>query len=170
MVSLSRDGRKYSIPANELFESPANNTRLQGDDKIVVQQDERAFSALGASGSEQLIYFTKEYVTALEAVSLMGGLNDNRANPKGVLVLREYPARHVVLEPENGPKRQHVIFSLDLTSADGLFAARNFLINPNDTVLATESPVVAVRTVMSLFGAALGTVSTAANTSNTLSN
>lgn len=170
VVSLSRDGRKYSIPANELFESPANNTRLQGDDKIVVQQDERAFSALGASGSEQLIYFTKEYVTALEAVSLMGGLNDNRANPKGVLVLREYPARHVVLEPENGPKRQHVIFSLDLTSADGLFAARNFLINPNDTVLATESPVVAVRTVMSLFGAALGTVSTAANTSNTLSN
>ena len=63
-----------------------------------------------------------------------------------------------------------MIFSLDLTTADGLFAARNFLINPNDTVLATESPVVAVRTVLSLFGAALGTASDVTTTTQTLSN
>lgn len=170
IVTLNRGDSKYSIPAKELFDSPAKNTRLHGNDKIIVQQDERAFSALGASGSEELIYFPKEYVTALEAISLMGGINDQRANPKGVLVLREYAPRDVVYDPANGPKRQHVIFSLDLTSADGLFAARNFLINPNDTVLATESPVVAIRTVLSLFGTALGTASDVANTTQALSN
>ena len=170
IITLNRGASNYSIPAKDLFDSPSKNTRLHGNDKVIVQQDERAFSALGASGSEELIYFPKEYVTALEAVSLMGGINDQRANPKGVLILREYAARHIVLEPANGPKRQHVIFSLDLTTADGLFAARNFLINPNDTVLATESPVVAVRTVLSLFGAALGTASDVTTTTQTLSN
>lgn len=170
LVSLQRGNRTYSIPAKDLFASPQRNTRLRGDDKIIVQNDERAFTALGASGSEDLIYFPKEYVTALEAITLMGGLNDERADPKGILVLREYPAKHVVAEPRNGPRMQHVIFSLDLTSADGLFAARNFLINPNDTVLATESPVVAVRTVLSIFGAALGTTAQVANTANNLNN
>lgn len=170
LVTVQRGNNTYSIPAKDLFENPNKNTRLRGDDKIIVQQDDRAFTALGASGSEDLIYFPKEYVTALEAVSLMGGLNDNRADPKGILVLREYPAKHVVAEPLNGPRKPHVIFALDLTSADGLFAARNFLINPNDTVLATESPVVAVRTIMSLFGSALGTTSQVVSTVDTLSN
>ncbi|TNF20229.1 MAG: polysaccharide export protein [Rhodobacteraceae bacterium] len=170
LVSVQRGNSTYSIPAKDLFENPDKNTRLRGDDKIIVQQDDRAFTALGASGAEDLIYFPKEYVTALEAVSLMGGLNDDRADPKGILVLREYPAKHVVAEPLNGPRKPHVIFALDLTSADGLFAARNFLINPNDTVLATESPIVAVRTIMSLFGSALGTTAQVVNTSNTLSN
>lgn len=157
VVSLHRGNATYSIPAKDLFASPDKNARLYGDDKIIVQQDERAFTALGASGSESLIYFPKEYVTALEAMSLMGGIQDDRADPKGILVLREYPAKAVVAEPKVGPRQQQVIFSLDLTTADGLFAARNFLINPNDTVLATESPVVALRTVLSLFGAALNT-------------
>ena len=170
VVLLQRGDRTYSIPAKDLFESPAKNTRLHGDDKIIVQQDDRTFTALGASGTESLISYPKEYLTALEAVSLMGGLDDNRADPQGILVLREYPASAVVVEPANGPTHQQVIFSLDLTSADGLFAARNFLINPNDTVLATESPVVALRTVLSLFGAALGTTAQAASTARTVSN
>ncbi|MGY3438434.1 MULTISPECIES: polysaccharide biosynthesis/export family protein [unclassified Marinovum] len=170
VVSLIRGNTTYSIPAKDLFDSPNKNARLHGDDNIVVQQDDRAFTALGAAGSESLIYFPKEYVTALEAMSLMGGINDDRADPKGILVLREYPASAVVAAPHNGPKKQQVIFSLDLTSADGLFAARNFLINPNDTVLATESPIVVLRTVLSLFGTALGTTAQVASTVNTVSN
>ena len=49
-----------------------------------------------------------------------------------------------------------MIFAMDLTSADGLFSAKNFEINPGDVVLATESPVVNVRTIFSLVGSLLG--------------
>jgi polysaccharide export outer membrane protein len=49
-----------------------------------------------------------------------------------------------------------VVFTIDLTSADGLFAARRFQINPEDVVLATESPVTSVNVVFNLIGAALG--------------
>jgi polysaccharide export outer membrane protein len=85
----------------------------------------------------------------------MGGINDDRADPKGILVLREYSADQLVAAA-SGPNLQQVVFVLDLTTADGLFAARKFAINPNDTVLATESPVTAANTVFRLIGSVFG--------------
>ena len=91
----------------------------------------------------------------------MGGLSDARADPKGVLVLREYPMG-VLKTDGTGPRMPQVVFTLDLTSADGLFAARNFYIQPGDTVLATESPVTSAQTIFGLIGAVIG-VGTQAN-------
>jgi polysaccharide export outer membrane protein len=132
---------------------------MRGDDKIVVDEDDRYFISLGATSSEQLIYFQKEYITALEALSITGGLSQTAANPQGVLILRDYP-EDAVREDGSGPIKPQVVFTIDLTTADGLFAARQFEINPKDTVLATESPVSAARTIFQLLGslAALSTV------------
>ncbi|WGW04626.1 polysaccharide biosynthesis/export family protein [Tropicibacter oceani] len=154
-VRLIRGSDTYEISADELFADGSKNALLYPRDTVVVEADERAFTALGASGQENLIYFPKDDISAIEALSLMGGLSDTRADPKGVLVLREYKAEH--LSPGgNGPTHQQVVFALDLTSADGLFAARKFMINPDDTVLATESPVNAVQTVFGLVGSVFG--------------
>jgi len=49
-----------------------------------------------------------------------------------------------------------VVFTLDLTSADGLFSAGIFHIMPGDLVYATESPVNAASTVLGLLGTVLG--------------
>lgn len=155
VVRLIRQGQTYEIPTGELFEKAARNITLRGNDKVIVEQDDRYFIALGATGSEQLVHFSKESLSALEALSIVGGINDQRANPQGVLVLREYPAS-AVRSNGGGPTQQQVVFSLDLTSADGLFAARNFQIHPNDTVLATESPVNTLRTIVGLFKSASG--------------
>lgn len=155
VVRLIRGGSTYEIRAEKLLASASKNTVLRGNDKVVVEEDKRFFTALGASGKESLIYFPKDRVTALEAVSLMGGLADTRADPKGVLVLREYH-RKQVSSTGNGPEHAQVVFTMDLTSADGLFAARKFDINPGDTVLATESPITSVRTVFGLIGSMLG--------------
>lgn len=155
IVRLIRGGRSYEITAEQLLSTARKNTVLRGNDKVVVEEDQRVFTALGATGIENLIYFPKDELTALEATAMMGGLSDSRADPKGVLVLREYGAD--ALRPDSsGPNRQQVVFVMDLTSADGLFAARNFKIHPQDTVLATESPVANVRTVFGLVGSVLG--------------
>ncbi|SFD66778.1 polysaccharide biosynthesis/export family protein [Roseivivax sediminis] len=155
VVKLLRGGTTYEIFAEDLFRSGARNTTLQPRDVVVVDEDDRTFTALGATGSEDLITFPKPRVTALEAMGLMRGLQDSRADPKGVLVLREYNASSLRADG-TGPNRQQVIFSFDLTSADGLFAAKQFNIYPDDTVLATESPVTAAQTIFGLFGTALG--------------
>jgi len=155
IVRLMRGSKTYEIRSELLFSDGAKNVTLRGNDKLLVQEDDRYFTALGAAGQEQLVYFEKEEITALEAVSLMGGLSDTRANPKGVLVLREYSTRQVRSD-KKGPDMPYVVFTFDLTTADGLFAARKFQINPKDTVLATESPVNAARTIFGLIGSAVG--------------
>ncbi len=155
LVRLIRSGKSYEIPAEQLFSTASKNTTLRGNDKVLIEEDKRYFTALGATGTEELIYFEKEQVTALESLSMVGGLSDSRANLKGVLVLREYPAK-VLRADGSGPALPQVVFTFDLTSADGLFAARKFQINPMDTVLATESPVNAARTIVGLLGTSLG--------------
>jgi polysaccharide export outer membrane protein len=155
VVKLMRGSQTYAIPAESLFGDASNNTTLRGNDKVLVEAESRTFTALGATGSERLVTFPQEHLTVLEALSVIGGLAENRANLEGVLILREYGAKQVRKDGK-GPEMQQVVFSFDLTSADGLFAARQFRINPDDTVLATESPIVAARTIFGLFGAVLG--------------
>jgi polysaccharide export outer membrane protein len=154
-VSLIRGDHTYSIPAEALYASARKNTRLQGGDKVIVQEDTRSFTALGASGVENLVYFPKERVTALEAVSLMGGIDARRADPRGILILREFPA-NALHKTALGPTHEEVVFAIDLTSADGLFAARNFEVNPDDTVLATESQITGLSTLLTLVGQTFG--------------
>ncbi len=155
LVRLQRAGRTYETRAETLLADAGRNVRLRAGDQITVVEDTRSFNVLGAAGSEQNIYFTKEKMSAMEALSEMGGLSDGRANPKGILILREYSAKH--LKPGMGaPDMQQVVFTLNLTSADGLFAARQFEINPGDTLLATESPVTAAQTIFGLVGSVIG--------------
>ncbi|BBU59225.1 MULTISPECIES: polysaccharide biosynthesis/export family protein [Mameliella] len=160
-IRLLRGSKTYEISVSQLLSDGSKNALLLPRDTVVIEQDDRSFTALGASGIENLIYFPKDYVTALEAVSLMGGLSDTRADPKGVLVLREYPAK-AISPTGHGPRMQQVVFTLDLTTADGLFAARKFQIQPDDTVLATESPITSAQTIFGMVGAVLG-VSAQAN-------
>lgn len=160
IVRLQRGGSSYEIRAGDLFDTPSKNIPLRGNDKVIVEEDDRYFTALGATGKEELVYFDKESVTALESLSMIGGLSDYRANLKGVLVLREYPAKAVRYNG-TGPSSEQMVFTFDLTSAEGLFAARKFQIQPQDTVIATESPLSASRTILGLIGTVFGVVNAA---------
>ncbi len=154
-VRLQRGGRIYETRLEDILSDPSKNIRVRGGDQIAVVEDMRSFTALGSSNTQKLVYFEKERMSVLDALSAAGGLNSDRADPRGVLILREYHPRDITIGPR-GPDMQQVVFSIDLTTADGLFAARQFEIHPNDTLLATESPVNGVRTIMSLFGSLLG--------------
>ena len=155
LVRVIRGGQSYEIRADTLFERASTNVVLRGGDKVVVEEDERYFVALGATGTETIVPFSKERITAIEALALLGGIQDTRADPKGILILREYSPRHLRRDG-TGPEKTQVVFSIDLTSAEDIFAARKFYINPQDLVLATESPINSIRTVFGLVGSVVG--------------
>ncbi|WP_299728477.1 polysaccharide biosynthesis/export family protein [uncultured Tateyamaria sp.] len=155
LVRVIRDDRSYEIRADTLFSRPSANVVLRGGDSVIVEEDDRYFVALGATGSEAVVPFGQEHITAIEALALLGGLNDTRANPKGILILRDYPQK-ALRSDGSGPPKAQVVFTIDLTSAEDIFAARKFQINPNDLVMATESPVGSVRTVFGLVGSIVG--------------
>ncbi len=154
-IRLLRGGKTYGTSVARLYETPNLDTLLRGGDKVIIDADSRRFLTLGATGKEAILEFQTDRVSALDAISQMGGISDTRGNPKGILVLREYP---VAATRGQGPRpsKQRVVFSLDLTNADGLFSAGKFEIQPNDLVLATESPVTSATTILGLIGRSIG--------------
>jgi polysaccharide export outer membrane protein len=159
-VRLSREGKVYGISMEKLLANPSLDTVLHGGDKIYLENEKRYFLSLGAAGNEAQIPFAQGSVSALDAMSLIGGLNDSTANPKGILILREYSAKAVRTD-DSGPERARMIFAFDLTTADGLFSAGDFDIQHQDLVLVTESPIINARTAVSIIGSAFGLVKTA---------
>lgn len=151
-VRLQRGHTVYGTSVAKLFETPRMNVPVRGGDKIIIEADDRYFLSLGASGTEKLHKFSKDDVSALDGVSIMGGVQDNRGTPKGLLILRHYPKSAV----GKGPAHHHVIFVLDLTNADGLFAARSFDLQTEDLVYVSESPITAAGTIFGLIGSVFG--------------
>lgn len=153
-VGLVRDGRRFVTTLEAIRSAPERDARLRGGDKLVVEEDDRFFEALGASGRQELIAFDRDSISAREAVAMVGGLSADRANPQGVLILREYPEEYV----GRGPSKSRLVFAIDLTTADGLFSADRFDVAPGDLLLVTESPVTNTRTIFGLIGSAFGLV------------
>lgn len=148
-VRLIRDGRTYGISLKRLLEEPANDTTMRGGDRVMIVGDDRNFFALGATGTEAVYPITREDLSALEAMSTIGGVSDGTANPKGILVMREYAAS-AVRSDGTGPAQERVVFTIDLTSADGLFSAGNFIIQGDDLIYGTESALGPALTLFSL--------------------
>ena len=154
-IRLSRNGRIFGTSVERLLEDPQLDTRLKGGDKIVVEEDRRYFLTIGSASVQSLHPFTKDRISAMDAIAITGGVNAVRADPQGILILREYPPS--ATEPgRRGPRAERVVFTLDLTDTDGLFSARNFDVRSGDVVLATESPVTSLRTVLGIVGQAFG--------------
>lgn len=154
-VQITRGTHVYRRPLQEILANPSNDPALQGGDRVLIEADPRSFTGLGAAGREQVIAFDSETVTALRAVSMMGGLADTRADPRGILVLRRYPL--AAMARPTPPPDQRVVFSFDLTGADGLFSADSFPLQNGDIVLATQSPGTTTQRVLGMFGAFIGT-------------
>lgn len=153
-VRLMRGSDIYGTSVDRLFDNPQLDTTLRGGDQIIVEEEERRFLSLGATGREAIHTFPTDRVTALEALSIVGGVSDTRADPQGILILREYGSRALRTDG-SGPPKERIVFTLDLTTADGLFSAGKFQIMPDDLVYATESPIGAARTIFGIFSAAL---------------
>jgi polysaccharide export outer membrane protein len=154
-INLSRAGKLYRISAASLLSNPQLDTTMRGGDKIFIEPEKRYFLSLGAAGKEAIVNFPRDRVSALDAMSLVGGVNQSTANPKGILILRDYP-QSAVRTDGTGPSRDRMVFVLDLTNADGLFSAGEFAIQDRDLVLVTQSDLVNTKTVFGLIGSIFG--------------
>ena len=154
-VRLQRGHHGYVTSVERLYQDPASDARLFPGDQVIVEADTRYFLSLGATGTEAQHRFNRETLSAIDALALIGGVNEARANPQGLLILREYPSK-ALRDGITGPEKTRVVFTVDLTTADGLFSARNFPIQNKDLIYATESPITAAKTILDLLGTTLG--------------
>ena len=163
VVRVTRGGRTEKVWLQDLYSNPRLDIALRPGDQIVIEQDTRAFVALGATGAQNRVPFQTQTLSALEAIATVGGLNSNLADPKGVFVLRNEPAEiaNSVLGRHDLVGDQRMVYVLDLTKPTGLFEARDFLIRDGDTVYVTEAPFVQ-------WSKTIGAITGTANSANAL--
>lgn len=165
-ITVTRGGMSGSIWLKDLYENPKMDIALRNGDVILVEKDQRAFTSLGATGTQARVPFETQTLSALEAIATVGGLQSNLADPTGVFVLRNEPAEIAmkVLNRDDLVGDQRMIYVLDLTEPNGMFIARDFAIRDGDTVYVTEAPFVQWQKTLSALTSPIGTV----NTLNTL--
>lgn len=165
IVRLTRHGQTGKVWLLDLYENPRLDIALRPGDQIVIEEDTRAFVALGATGAQNRVPFESQNLSAIEALAIVGGLNTNLADPTGVFVLRNEPAEiaNAVLGRNDLVGAQRMIYVLDLTQPTGMFEARDFLIRDGDTVYVTEAPYVQWQKTI---GALTGTASAADSLTN----
>ncbi len=144
IVRVTRGGHTGQIWLTDLYANPSLDIALRPGDQIVVEQDTRAFVALGATGAQNRVPFETQNLSAIEAIATVGGLNTSLADPTGVFVFRNEPAEiaNVVLGRNDLQGDQRMVYVLDLTQPTGMFEARDFLVRDGDTVYVTEAPFV----------------------------
>ncbi len=165
-ITVKRGGQNGTIWLRDLYENPRMDIALRSGDVILVEQDTRAFTALGATGAQARVPFETKNLSALEAIATVGGLSSQLADPKGVFIFRNEPAEiaNVVLGRDDLIGAQRMVYVLNLTKPNGMFVARDFVIRDGDTVYVTEAPYVQWQKMLSALTGPLST----ADTLNTL--
>lgn len=172
IVRVTRNGQTGKVWLKDLWENPSLDIALRPGDQIVIEEDQRRFTALGATGSQSLVPFESETLSAIEALATVGGLQTTAADPTGVFVFRNESAEiaNVVLGRNDLQGAQRMVYVLDLTSPTGMFEARDFLIRDGDTVYVTEAPYVQWNKTLAALTGATGATSNLANTADSFAN
>ncbi|MGJ5620490.1 polysaccharide biosynthesis/export family protein [Sulfitobacter sp. MF3-043] len=141
-ITVIRGKMRGKIWFQDLYDHPELDIALRGGDRILVEEDTRSFTALGATGGQAQVPFESQNLSALEGIAQVGGLNSATADPTGVFVFRNEPQEVAaqVLGRNDLQGTQRMVYVLDLTKPNGMFMARDFVIRDGDTLYVTEAP------------------------------
>ena len=161
-VTVTRGNVSETIWFEDLYRDPKLDIALRNGDRILIEADQRQFTALGATGAQTQLSFTKQTISLIEALAQLGGLAAATADPTGVFVFRNEAAEiaNSVLGRNDLIGAQRLIYVLDLTEPNGMFTARDFVVRDGDTIYVTEAPIVKWNRTIAAVNGTLGGVST----------
>jgi len=161
-ITINRGKHAGTIWLQDLYDRPELDIALRDGDRILVEADDRAFTALGATGAQNRVPFETQTLSAIEALAQVGGLRTNIADPTGVFVFRNEVdvIANSVLARNDLVGAQRMVYVLDLTEPTGMFMARDFVIRDEDTLYVTEAPFVQWNKTISALTGSLGPVNT----------
>lgn len=87
-LQISRQGLVRTMPLDRVIQDPAQNIRLNPGDVITAFYQPFSFTALGATGKNDEVNFEASGISLAQALGRIGGVQDSRADVKGVFVFR----------------------------------------------------------------------------------
>ena len=164
-ITVIRGGHRGKIWLTDLYADAGNDIALRPDDRILVEEDTRAYTAIGATGGQKRVSFDNRELSAIEAVAQVGGLNPNFADPTGIFIFRDEDPRvaNNVLGRNDLQSRQRMVYIIDLTEPTGVFFARDFIIRDEDTIYVTEAPFTQWQKILGAITGTAGSVNAISN-------
>jgi polysaccharide export outer membrane protein len=172
-VRLSRNGVTTTIPFQTLVDNPSENVYAWPGDVLTLIRVPHTFAVFGESGRNAQINFEQEKLDVAQAVAKSSGLNDDKADPAGVFLLRAEPLSLVrQLHPGvtfDWPTSQvPVVYHFDLHDTKTYFLAQHFPIENNDIVYVAPARSNVIQKFFGLFGTITSPLITGAAVSNSV--
>jgi polysaccharide biosynthesis/export protein len=166
-VELSRGSSTLRVPLEQIVSYPRENIYVHPNDVLTLVRDPQTFISYGAVASNSLIPFQADGITLAQALSKVGGLNDDRSDSNGVFVLRyEIPAVAQALRPSSplvGPGRlTPIAYRLNLTNPNSLFLEQNFQIANHDLIYVSNAPSTRIQKIFGIVSGSFAPLGAAA--------
>ncbi|WP_296675488.1 polysaccharide biosynthesis/export family protein [Novosphingobium sp.] len=154
-VQITRGMQTTSLPLETVIRDPRQNVRLAPDDILTMLYQPYSFTALGATGRNDELPFEATGLTLAQALGRVAGLQDSRADVKGVFVFRfEDPdalgpaiSSDTPLTPEG---KIPVIYRINMKDPSGFFVAQSFPIKNKDVLYVSNAPLADIQKFVSV--------------------
>lgn len=142
-VQVTRGDNVVSMPLDSVIRDPAQNIVLATGDVVTAIFQPYSFTVLGATGKNEEVAFESTGISLAQALGRFGGLQDQRANAKGVFIFRwEPPASGVAPSgPVDAQGRVPVIYRVNMRDPATFFLAQNFAMRNGDVVYVATAPI-----------------------------
>jgi polysaccharide biosynthesis/export protein len=158
-IRLTRDGQMTTVPLTALVSDPQQDVFVWPGDVIALVQSPEKFTVFGATTNNSQVTFDAEGLDLAQAIAKAGGLQDTRADPEGVYLLRFEPPAVVsalgVPNRANSPGgKSPILYHLNLRQMGGYVLAERFAMENHDLIYVANAPL----TELQKFFEAIGTI------------
>ncbi|MFO1405045.1 MAG: polysaccharide biosynthesis/export family protein [Azonexus sp.] len=164
-LQLSRENVSATMPLDTIIRDPRQNILLKPGDVVTALFQPQSFSVLGATGRNEEIPFEAQGISLAQALARSGGLNDSRADARGVFVFRFEDAK--LVERKDASKALDgtvpVVYQIDLRDPASLFVTQNFPMQNRDVIYVSNSPEAEFNKFMRMVGTAASIVNPGVN-------
>lgn len=142
-LQLSRAGQTASMALDAIIRDPAQNVPLKPGDVITALHQPQSFTVLGAAGKNAEFPFEAQGISLAQALARSGGLDDTRADARGVFIFRfENPS---LIETDRALAQSAdglvpVVYQVNLRDPSALFVAQKFPMQNRDVVFVSNAP------------------------------
>lgn len=147
LVQVSRDQQVFTLPMSMVTNDPRQNIVMRPNDVVSLLFQPHTFTALGATGKSNEVLFDGPDFNLANALGRINGLDENRADAKGVFVFRfEDPEvldpASIAGKPRTADGKVPVIYRVNLRSPASLFLIQRFPIQHQDVVFVSNAPLI----------------------------
>jgi polysaccharide biosynthesis/export protein len=143
-IQITRGTTTAVMSLDSVIRDTQHNIVLQSGDVITAIYQPLSFTVLGAAGKNDEINFEAQGITLAQALGRIGGLQDARADAKGLFIFRlespnalSWPQSPVAMTPEG---MVPVIYKLDLKDPVSFFSAQSFMLENKDILYVANAP------------------------------